>query len=251
MAVRNAYVSGSPPVSRATLEGTIGKASQFLYAVGRTPTVLNVLRKHGYTAQEHRRGHALVDAASTKELDASAVDQEVDDALRTLDDWDDKYVPRIGVALTRFPDIRDTILDGVLVGSSEAAVHNVEKILARVSSAEEASDRGKAVAARLAEIDIDAAERRRLAGLVRIARGSKIFNRDVVAEDPAERALLELRDWYYEWSELARQLVTRREHLIRLGLAERRSSGGGTDEDIDIEDPTPFIDPNDPDKPKT
>jgi hypothetical protein len=249
MAARNAYVSGSPPVSRATLEGTIGKASQFLYAVGRTPTVLNVLRKHGYTAQEHRRGHALVDAASTKELDASAVDQEVDDALRTLDDWDDKYVPRIGIALTRFPDIRDMILEGVLVGSADAAVQNVEKILARIASAEEASERGKAVAARLAEIDIDAAERRRLAGLTRIARGSKIFKRDVVEEDPAERALLELRDWYYEWSELARHLVTRREHLIRLGLAERRAAG--PNDDLDIEDPTPFLDPNDPNKPPT
>ena len=185
MAVRNAYVSGSPPVSRATLEGTIGKAAQFLFAVGRTPTVLNVLRKHGYTKQVHRRGHTLVEAASVRELDESAIDQEVDDALRTLDEWDDLNVGKIHAALTLFPDFRDEILEGVALGDSRAAVSNVEKILARIAEAEAASDRGKAVAARLAEIRVDASERRRLAGLVRIARGSKIFDRDVVEDDPA------------------------------------------------------------------
>jgi len=236
-----------------------------LFAVGRTPTVLNVLRKHGYTKQVHRRGHTLVEAASVRELDESAIDQEVDDALRTLDEWDDLNVGKIHAALTLFPDFRDEILEGVALGDSRAAVSNVEKILARIAEAEAASDRGKAVAARLAEIRVDASERRRLAGLVRIARGSKIFDRDVVEDDPAERALLELRDWYYEWSELARQLVTRREHLIRLGLAERRAGDPGEDlkpnvdvvvdptpfnpqtdrPNVDVVvDPTPFIDPN-------
>jgi hypothetical protein len=243
MADHVAYVSGSPVVSRATLEATVGKASQFLYAVGRTPTVLNTLRKLGYTAAVHARGFDLVAAASRRGLEARAVDEEVDEALQILDAWDDKNIPRMDAALTQFPDIRKMILEGLKVGSSDESVRNVEAILERLSAAEESGARGKAAVARLAQVDIDTAERKRLTGLVSVARGAKAFTREVVEEDPAERALLELRDWYYEWSELARQTVTRREHLIRLGLAERRVGGG---DDLDIEDPTPFLDPNAP-----
>jgi hypothetical protein len=50
----------------------------------------------------------------------------------------------------------------------------------------------------------------------------------IAAEDAAfEAALVELRAWYDEWSEIARLIIKRRDLLIRLGLAERRSPGSG------------------------
>jgi hypothetical protein len=55
-----------------------------------------------------------------------------------------------------------------------------------------------------------------------------------------EQALLGLRNWYTEWAELARLVVKRRDHLIGLGLAERRSPGAtGTDDEV--LDDTPFL----------
>ena len=50
--------------------------------------------------------------------------------------------------------------------------------------------------------------------------------------------LFELRDWYVEWSGIARLTIKRRDYLIRLGLATKRPK-----DDLDIADPTPFLDP--------
>jgi hypothetical protein len=75
----------------------------------------------------------------------------------------------------------------------------------------------------------------------------KVDEARVKAEAEYEEALLDLRDWYVEWAGIARLVVKRRDYLILLGLAERRASGGS--EDLDIVDPTPFLDPNKPVEP--
>ena len=38
------------------------------------------------------------------------------------------------------------------------------------------------------------------------------------------KALGALRVWYVDWSEMARSVVKRREYLIQLGLAKRKSA---------------------------
>jgi len=238
----------SPAVSRAVLEGTVGRATQFLFGVSRTPLALNQLRRVGYTAEEHRRGFNLSDALATKDIDERATDREVDDALQALDEWDEPGVVFIRASLTAFPDVRDAVLDGITPVAGIGAVLNVEKILTRLTAAQ-ATEPGRAALDRLARGMFGPEKRAELAGFVATAKGSAAFDAAVRTDDAYERKLLELRDWYYEWSEIARQVVTRRDHRIRLGLAERRG-GTTTDEmeipdDLVIEDPSPFItDPN-------
>lgn len=251
-------VGFSPEVSRATLEATVGKASQFLFAVGRGPTILNALRKVGYTQKLHQEGWALVNAASRKDIDESATDRRVDDALQLLDDWDESGIAITRAALTQFPEIRDRVLQGLQPIAGPGAALNVEAILSRLED-EKDSARGKAALKRLAESGIDAAAREELGRLVAIAKGSKSFESAIATEEEDDRALLALRDWYYEWSEIARQVVKRREHLIRLGLAERRAGepkdGEPKEETRDearpivVEDPTPFVIEPDPASP--
>ena len=251
-------VGFSPEVSRATLEATVGKASQFLFAVGRGPTILNALRKVGYTQKLHQEGWALVNAASRKDIDESATDRRVDDALQILDDWDESGIAITRAALTQFPEIRDRVLQGIQPIAGPGAALNVEAILARLED-EKDTARGKAALKRLAESGIDAAAREELGRLVAIAKGSKSFDKAIATEEEDDRALLALRDWYYEWSEIARQVVKRREHLIRLGLAERRAGepkdGEPKEETRDearpivVEDPTPFVIEPDPASP--
>jgi hypothetical protein len=252
-------VGFSPEVSRATLEATVGKASQFLFAVGRGPTILNALRKVGYTQKLHQEGWALVNAASRKDIDESATDRRVDDALQLLDDWDESGIAITRAALTQFPEIRDRVLQGIQPIAGPGAALNVEAMLSRLED-EKDSARGKAALKRLAESGIDAAAREELGRLVAIAKGSKSFDKAIATEEEDDRALLALRDWYYEWSEIARQVVKRREHLIRLGLAERRAGepkdGEPKEEEtrdearpIVVEDPTPFVIEPDPASP--
>jgi hypothetical protein len=53
-------------------------------------------------------------------------------------------------------------------------------------------------------------------------------------------ALVALRAWIEEWSEVARAVITRRDHLILLGLASRRKSGA---EDEEEEAPLTAVEP--------
>lgn len=51
--------------------------------------------------------------------------------------------------------------------------------------------------------------------------------------------LVALREWFEEWSEIARACVSRRDSLIRMGLARRRSRSTTETEDAEpSEEPT-------------
>ncbi len=49
-----------------------------------------------------------------------------------------------------------------------------------------------------------------------------------------------MREWYNEWSSIARAVVKKRSHLIRLGLASRRVGAreDAPEDDTKDEDPT-------------
>jgi hypothetical protein len=42
---------------------------------------------------------------------------------------------------------------------------------------------------------------------------------------PRDQALRDLRAWYKDWAETARAVITRRDHLLLMGLGKRRSRG--------------------------
>jgi hypothetical protein len=70
-------------------------------------------------------------------------------------------------------------------------------------------------------------ERSRLRGLVntalRPAHAPSPAPKDAPSEQEQREALLKLKSWYDEWSDVARVVITRRDHLIRLGLAKRKT----------------------------
>ena len=79
----------------------------------------------------------------------------------------------------------------------------------------------------LAARGFDAAERARLADLVRRAQTAVFPTELPVAEESSntrQEALRELRAWYEDWPETARAVIKRRDLLILLGLAHRRRS---------------------------
>lgn len=81
----------------------------------------------------------------------------------------------------------------------------------------------------LAQRGLDRDERKRLAGLVQVALGSTVA---VELQPAAEAARITkrrdsrraLEGWFEEWSSTARAAITRRDLLIRLGLAKRKVS---------------------------
>jgi hypothetical protein len=68
--------------------------------------------------------------------------------------------------------------------------------------------------------------REHLRGLVSVAQAAKPTDAPVVDNVPAtqQQALEALHAWHRDWSETARAVVRRRDHLILMGLAKRRTS---------------------------
>ncbi len=80
----------------------------------------------------------------------------------------------------------------------------------------------------LAQRGLDRDERTRLAGLVRVALGNTASMDERPAEESSRlarrrEAQRALKAWFEEWSSTARAVVPQRGHLIRLGLAKRKS----------------------------
>jgi len=176
-------------------------------------------------------------------IDERGNDAAVEAAVAELDNWDEPNIRLIRAALTRHPEAQAHVLEGIQPVVGPEAVLNVARILERLDALETTAA-GQAALATLSKRGLDAAERKRLAALVKTAKGTGKVAAPTSSDEEYEQALLQLRDWYTEWSEITRLIVKRRDHLIRLGLAERRTAGG-TDE-LDVVDPTPFLDPNSP-----
>ncbi len=230
-------------VTRETLEQTPGRVTQFLFGLATRPTVRALLESRGYDAEEHKRGWSLLQFAGTRVIDERGSDVAAEAAVAELDNWDEPNIRLIRAALTRHPEAQAQVLEGIQPVIGPEAVLNVARILERLDALE-TTGAGQAALATLSKRGLDAAERKRLAALVKTAKGTGKVAAPTSSDEEYEQALLQLRDWYTEWSEITRLVVKRRDHLIRLGLAERRRAGG-TDE-LDVVDPTPFIDPNSP-----
>lgn len=239
-------------VSRQTLLLTPGRAFQLLMGVNSLPTVREVMTERGFDESEALRGWELLRTVGMSPRSERITDTEVRAAVTQLDQWDEGAFIVIGSAFTRHPEAHEAVLTGLEPIAGDEAVMNADTLMKRLAELEKTED-GRAALATLAKRGMDADERKRIAALVETAMGKGKMVRDTTrtdAEAAYEEALLDLRDWYTEWAEIARFVVKRRDYLITLGLAERR----GTGSDPDVEDPTPFIDPTedptDPNKPK-
>ncbi|MBX3212383.1 MAG: hypothetical protein KF850_10150 [Labilithrix sp.] len=224
-----------PTVTQETLETTPGRAITLLRALGTVPVLRRALEVRGYSPDEHRRGWALLQAASGYDGSGepagfnARVDRAVRDAIAEIDAWDEDGFRIVRAAFGRLhPEHAKTVLAGLSPSTGAAALLGVETLLDRIDAlAKSKSAEDRAAIATLDARGLDEAERKRLRALVKVAKDGT--SRD---DSPAEEAvrmarerqtaLVELRAWYEDWSEMARVVFKRRDHLIRLGLAKRK-----------------------------
>lgn len=223
-------------VSQETLDATPARALQFLRGIGTSRVIRATLHKHGYTQEEHALGWKLLQAASgfRSEGASPAEDREAADAAAILDAWDEPGFRIAKASLKhRFPRQYAFVFDGLEASKGFASVLGVETFLDRLDALEGAPERAKTrkqdldALAALAARGIPQEERQRLRALVEKARkygdDDDAPEQEQAAEQAASRAtLLPLRAWYEEWSEIARARISRKDYLIRLGLAQRK-----------------------------
>jgi hypothetical protein len=124
------------------------------------------------------------------------------------------------------------------------AVVGMKTFLSRVAKLASGVATKNAAADRLAdklliERGLTAVRRKELAGWVKTAMSlssdtgaDEHETAEAAREAARSKALMALRAWFEEWSEITRNVVTRRDYLIRRGLAEmKRPEKPGTPEE--------------------
>lgn len=215
-------------------DDTPDRALPFLRAIATRVEIRAAMLAAGYTEEEQAHGwKLLLEAAGYVATPLPQIDdQKARAAITELDAWDEPGFRRIHAALSRLHPEQDAfVFAGLEPAQGIGAIVTVATLLDRLDALESSPDRAatreadKAALATLAQRGIDRTIRERLAELVLIAQSARAPEVPEPAPTTAARdaALLELRAWYRDWSETARAVIRRRDLLVLMGLARRRS----------------------------
>lgn len=239
-----------PGPSETVLAQLPARALTFLSTLGRSVPIRAALAERGYTDDDHEEGWSFlhdVSAYRSPTVTSKTTAPAVRAAQTTVDAWDEPTFRIIRATLERrFPEQEAFVMGGLAASTGDASVVGVKTLLDRLDELENGKDRkatrkeDHGALAILAKKGIDKAERARLRELVQTASRKDMpeaeeeleARKKARTEGPDKSteahaaALLKLHAWYREWSETARSVITRRDYLIRLGLAKRKGRKG-------------------------
>lgn len=250
-------------VSRETLDATPGRLLSLLNGIGTRPAIRGILGGVGYSDAEHLRGWGLLHAATGFSVTSSGneVNRKALDASATLDNNDERVDTLISASLKhRAPAARAYLLEGIKPGTNADSILYFTALLPRLAAVHALKVDAKKVPARQLATAAEILAQRGL-GPKRCAELEVLLaDAQAVESTPApstagldreglDAKLRAARAFYEEWSELARQEIKRRDHLILMGLATRRSrapraepagaADGEGDEDTTPDAPAP------------
>lgn len=233
--------------SRFILDETPSRALALLRALGTSKPIRAQLAARGYSSNDHAEGWKLLFKASGYAMvpEASVEDPNpARNAIRELDAWDERGFRLARAALRRLhPEQEAFVFEKLEASQGAQAVLGIASFLDRLDSLERSTERKATRKADHAALDtlakrgVTKAERERLRALLDVAQSSpEISAADLegdatsaTAKEQRDIELANLRAWYDDWAETARSVVTRRDYLIRLGLAKRRSARKAAD----------------------
>jgi hypothetical protein len=211
--------------SRQTLDEIPNRVLTFLIGVAKYPAIRAALAAHGYNQAEHDAGWSLLQDLGRYPAAPVTQDKDINAAIAEIDAWDEPNFKIIRAVLDRVdPAITEVVFrDGLVPQQGRAAVGSVSTMLNRLDELETkaATDgQAKVAIAALTSRSYTPAERTRLRGLLATTKGFA----DVVTSGERDQLLLQLYAFHHEWSTIAREILTKRVHLITLGLAAKRKS---------------------------
>lgn len=221
-------------VSRETLDATPARALSLLRAVGTSRPIMARMKAYGFTAEDAQEGWTLLRAASGFEDESTDDPTPATDAraaFAELDSADETLFRVLNASLSRrLPGFAAKVLTGLTASQGGEVVLTVSTLLDRLDAAFKKPDADAKLAFDLLEQrGYGEAERARLRALTEQAQSVPEVDLSSIKErEQADAALVErlqdLRNWYEEWSQIARAALVRRDFLIRAGLASRREA---------------------------
>lgn len=206
--------------TRTTLASIPGRVLTFLGATARSLPIRGALATVGYDEAAARLGWQLLLEAEGYDVAVGApapmVDEQAAGALTAVDQWDNKFLPRAAAVLA-FDHPAD---HAVLFANNLRPVEGTGSLLVTQTFLGRLDELSPAALAALASVGLDAAERQRAAALVdRAQTFAPVEAPPAEPEVDFHARLVALWRWYSKWTALARTVVTKRSHLIQLGLA--------------------------------
>lgn len=242
------------PYQKRQLDQAPARVTRFMSAITAVPAIGRPLAQIGLNDAEMAEGRRLLMAAlgdlpaqrlqGTDAISAAAARV----ALNELDQSDEALVTRVRAALTHHhPALATLVLQDLKAGTGIAAVKAVTTLVARIRALPDEGEEGRAARALLARRGFTDAELDRLDGLVKTALGDASLDaaqleaaateaelaEQAQAEAARQAVLVDLDAWWRDWSQSARAVIRRRDHLIRLGLLKRRRKRPDDDDDDD------------------
>lgn len=215
------------PYQKSQIEITPERALPFLRAIATNQQIRYAMADAGYGEAEQNEGwqyllKATGYSAQKLGFDADAAARQ---AISELDAWDEAGFRRIHAALDRLHPEQDAfVFQGIETSRGASAVLSVALVLDRLDQLEKGTDADRAALATLEKRGIHAKLRAHLRSLVTAAQTAKPS--EATSEDAKlgaqQLALESLYAWYRDWSETARAVIHRRDHLIVMGLAKRK-----------------------------
>ena len=230
--------------SLSTYEDTPRRALDFLRGVGSTPAILRLMTRAGYTTAAHAEGQRLLAnvAGFVQERQAfrTLISTTNTEAMNELSAWHKGVFRRLRATVTRFyPAQAETLFANLELSADVDATLVAKLFLERLHALEGGQTKGAgrgshAVVKMLAERGFGPHEIKRVRALIEVSDAPPSLEPDPTAEESAAKReqrlgmLRDLRAWYDDWSETARTVLVRKDHVIRLGLARRkvRAPGG-------------------------
>ncbi len=226
-------MSEAAQVTSEVLEATPARVALFVRGVALKSEIRSLLFAVGYTSEEQETAWNLLMATMESSEAAPQRVQESGKARAALDalaGLDGSLFRRMHAVLGRFHPEQEAFLFDQIDEEGprpEVAIGKVcDRVAALAGSPERAGTReaDQLALQKLAQRGMNAAFFENLREVVVLAR--EVVPPALQTPGPRsakrEKALLELHAWYKDWSETARAVIKRRDHLLQLGLIKRK-----------------------------
>jgi len=232
--MRSIKINQTETLHRSTAELAVQRAIQFLRTVGTDPVIFDELQSVGFTSDDLTEGWSLVYKACSLPQSKQRFTPDagpVADANDKLVAWQATMFVRAHAALRRLHPAQDAFVFGDVVGDpSTTTLVAVGVFLARLDALGNSPERKatrKADHAALATLErrgVTEETRKQAKQLVHIIETTTAPD-ITTAPPPVDKrmsAMIDVYAWVQDWTESARAVITRRDHLIRLGIGKRR-----------------------------
>jgi len=201
-----------------TIDETPLRAMRFLYGIASSDSIRAALSAEGYGAEDHSEGWTLLTRVCRYHRPHGTAEARQKRAWAALAEWGQLAKRRLEVALRRrHPEIATWIFENLPAKPGQRAAILAGKLesLERRAAGSEAD---RAALETLNRRGLGPEERARAHALLSsVSQGAEPASKPEISNEDRDA----LRAWFVEWSTVARHSITRRDHLIQLGLVRK------------------------------